>query len=136
MTDPAFVPGLLLKDLFDPGGLAGKITKIGDLVPPDLAAPDTLDLGDRRRVESEGPFDADAAGHLPDGERRRGAAAAALKDDALKDLLPLLLVLDDADVDLDRITASEFGDVLAHLPGGHFLDECCIHDRLPSLYRP
>ena len=62
---------------------------------------DDLELADLGRVEREGTLNADAEGHLADGEGLTGALAAHADDVALEQLLAGSVALDDAVVNLD-----------------------------------
>ena len=80
-----------------------------------------LDPLDPRGVEREGPLDADPVGDAPHREGRAGALAALADDDALEDLHPLLLALDDLHVHPHAVPGRES----APVP----LERACLHHR-------
>lgn len=88
---------------------------------------DDFDLGNGRRIDREGPLDADARGDLADGEGLRDATATALDDHAFEDLVTFFFVLDDADVHFDGVARGERGDIAAKLLGGDFIHEVVVH---------
>src|SRR5262245_52077918 len=63
------------------------------------------------------PLDPHAARHLANGEAAAQAAAADVRHDALEDLGTLLLSLDDADVDPDRVAGPEIHRPVGFEPG-------------------
>src|SRR3954454_23020056 len=103
--------------LLDLGSLAAQLTEVVQLRPADVAAGDDLDLLDDRGVHREGALDADAEAHLAHGEGLARAAALAADHDALEDLDPGAVALDDADVHLDGVAGTELGDVVAQRIG-------------------
>ena len=72
--------------LGDPGALADPAAQVVELGPADVAAGDDLEPLDLRRVDREGPLDADPERLLADREGLAGAGAAAGDHDALEDL--------------------------------------------------
>ena len=70
------------------GALADPAAQVVELGPADVAAGDDLEPLDLRRMDGEGPLDADPERLLANGERLTGAAALAGDDDALEDLGP------------------------------------------------
>ncbi len=89
----------------DTGGFAGELTHIMDASAANVADFDEFDLRDSRAIDWEDALDANAVGHLPNGEGFAHAMAAALNDDAFVDLDTLLFVFDDTDVDFDGVSA-------------------------------
>src|SRR5206468_8707607 len=75
------------------------------------------DLLDDRGVHREGPLDTHAEADLAHGEGLPGSAALAADHDALEDLDPGAVALDDADVHLDGVAGTERGDVVAQRIG-------------------
>src|SRR5262249_7192796 len=101
----------------DAGGSAGALAEVVELGATDGAAGDDLEAVDARAVHRERALDADAGGRLPHRERLAMGAAAPLDDGALEDLDALLVALDDADVDPNRVARLEGGYVRAKLLG-------------------
>src|SRR5680860_764713 len=73
----------------------------------EIAARGDLQLLDLRRVEREGPLDADAERLLADGERLTRAGALPLEHDPLEDLGPLARALADLEVDAHAVARGE-----------------------------
>ena len=119
--------GTKLLRFFDASSFAREFPHVGDLVAADFTVLDHFDLGDRGGVDRESAFDTDTSGDLADGEGRGDPRAAALHNDAFEDLVTFLLVLDDADVDLDGVAAREIGNILAKLTGGDLIDKIVVH---------
>src|SRR5262249_43144652 len=71
-----------------------------------------VDLG---RMQRERPLDPDAERLLADGEGLPRAGTLPLQDDALEDLDPLALALDDLEVDAHGVARLELRDSLAQL---------------------
>src|SRR5438552_7542580 len=88
-------------------GLADAVAQEVQLGSTDLAVADDLDLLDPWAVDLEGPLDADAARDPAHGDRARDPAAAEAHDDALEDLDPLAVALDDLRRHLDRVAGGE-----------------------------
>src|SRR5690606_8452906 len=99
--------------LADAGSLPDAVAHVVELGAADVAAADTLDLGDHRRVQRERALDPDAAAELAHGEGLADAAALAAQHVTLEHLHALTVALDHADVDAHRVARSEVGDVLA-----------------------
>src|SRR4029450_5254604 len=97
--------------LADLGGLTDAIAQVVELGAAGGAPADDLDLGDGRCVERKRALDTDAIADLAHLERLADTRARAADDDALEHLNPLLGALDHADVDLERVTGGEVGDV-------------------------
>src|ERR1700720_2484125 len=117
---------LLVAPLLDAGRLAAQRAQVVELGAPHLAAPDHLDAAERRRVQREDPFDADAARDLAHGEGLAGAAAAPADHHALEDLDAFLVTLDDPHVDAHRVAGAELGLFLVNVKTFHLLQ--LIHD--------
>src|SRR5205814_1158162 len=83
------------------------------LCATDVAAGHHLDVVDVRRVDREGPLDADAIALLAHRERLADAATLPTDNDALEDLDALLGALDHLDVHVDGVARVERGDVVA-----------------------
>src|SRR5207237_6809049 len=98
-------------------GLADTLAEEVQLRPPDLAVTHDLDLLDPRAVDLERPLDADTARDPPDRNRAGDPAAAQTHDDALEDLDPFPISLDDAGAHADGVTARELGQVRPKLVG-------------------
>ena len=98
--------------LGDPGALADLPAQVVELRAADVAARCDLELLDLRRVEREGPLDADSEGVLADGEGLAGAAALALDHDALEHLGPAAVALDHLEVDPHAVAGAELGALL------------------------
>lgn len=93
--------------LFDACGPARKPSQIVETRAPHGSAPHGLNGLDDRRVEHEGPLDADFAGHATDGER--GASPGSTPSDyhALENLRPLAVALSDRCADAYGIAGAE-----------------------------
>src|SRR6185369_17630898 len=70
----------------DAGGLTGAVAQVVQLRAADGAPHGDLDLVDAGGVHREDALDADAVGHLADGERLAVLPAAPAEDRALEDL--------------------------------------------------
>jgi hypothetical protein len=66
-------------------------------------------------VERENALDSDSETHLANGERCPVRRTVPGDDDALEHLGALPTAFDDADMDLDGVTGSKIGDVVAHV---------------------
>jgi hypothetical protein len=113
--------------LFDTGGFAGKVAHIVDPGSPHAAYFHKFNLGKGWRIEREGAFDADAAGHLADNECLAQAMATTLNDDAFVDLNAFLFVFEDTDIHPDGVAARELRNVVPNLTGRYFFNEICVH---------
>src|SRR5436190_20646281 len=128
-------PGLAARPaLPERGRLADAIAKKVQLGPADLAVPEDLDLLDPRAVDLEGPLDADAARDPADGDRAGDPAAAEAHHDALEDLDPLAVALDDLGRHLDRVAGSDLREVGAELVGGDLVEH--VHEGIPCRRQP
>src|ERR1700683_711584 len=101
--------------LLDLRGLPDPVSQVVELGAADVAAGGGLDLGDDRRVEREGAFDADAEADLADAEGLAHAAALASDHDALEHLDALPVAFHDPDRDLHRVAGGEVGPVVAEV---------------------
>src|SRR5713101_3283454 len=97
------------------GGFADPVTQVVELRPSDVAAGDTLDLGENRGVDGEGPLDPNAEAHFAHGEGLATSAALAPYDNPLEQLHALAVALHDAHVNFERVAGGEIGDVAAEL---------------------
>src|SRR5581483_10656983 len=95
--------GLVEPPLPDAGPLAAALAQVIELGPPDPAARDDLELGDRGRVDGERALDAHPEGDLPDGEGLVEAAALPANHDALEDLHAFPARLHHPDVHADGV---------------------------------
>src|SRR5215207_2150317 len=102
-----------LAPLLDLCGLAAQVAQVVELGAAYVTARHDLDGLEDRRVEREGPLDADAEGDLADGEGAADAGSVDPDDDALEDLDAGAVALDDLDVHLDGVTGAEGRDVVA-----------------------
>ena len=84
-------------------GLADAVAKEVQLGAADLAVADDLDLLDPRAVELERALDTDARRDPADRDGGRDAAVAHAHHEALEDLDPLAVALDDLGGDLDGV---------------------------------
>src|SRR5207247_1261814 len=75
-----------LPQLPDAGLLPSQLAQVVQLRPANAALGHDLDLGDRRRMQGEGPLDADPEGDLAHGERLAKSAAMTSDHDPLEDL--------------------------------------------------
>lgn len=99
-------PGLDLR------GLTPERSEIEETSPPDFPAGNYFNLLQPRAVEREGFLNSDVVRYLPDGKRGvREIPTGPLDDDALEHLNSLLVSLNDASVDSDRITRTKRWDV-------------------------
>ena len=98
--------------LGDPGAPSDLVAQVVELRPLDVAAGGHLELLDLRRVQRERPLDAHAEGVLADGEGLARPAALALDHDALEDLGPLAVALDDLEVHADAVPGAEIRPLL------------------------
>ena len=89
--------------LFDSRGFSAEFTEIVELRAADFALARHFDLVDRRAVDGEDSFHADAVRHLADDEVLAKTAVLAADHYALKYLDTLAVSLFYFDVDLDRI---------------------------------
>ena len=96
--------------LFDTRRLTAELTEIVELRAADAALARYFDLVDRRAVDGEDSFHADAVRHLADDEVLAEPAVLAADDYAFKYLDTLAVSLFDFDVDLDCIPWTEFRD--------------------------
>src|SRR5262245_37916738 len=98
--------------------------------------PDDLDLLDPRAVDLERPLDADPARDPADRDRAGDPAAAEAHHDALEDLDPLAVALDDLGRHLDRVAGGDLGKVGAELVGGDLVEHVhwafLVDDRQPE----
>ena len=101
--------------LAEGGGLADAIAQEVELRPADLAVPDDLDLLDPWAVDLERPLDPDATRDPPDGDRPGDPAAAKAHHDALEDLDPLPVALDDLRRDLHGVARRDLGKIRPEL---------------------
>src|SRR6204780_1021033 len=104
-----------LAPFLDPGRLAAQRAEVVKLGPANPAAGHDLDLVDRRAVHGKGPLHAHAVADLADREGLAGAATLAAKHHALEHLNPRAATLDDPNVNLQRVTRTEFRDVRSNL---------------------
>src|ERR671935_170048 len=111
--------------------LAHLAAQVVELRAAHVADRDDLDLVDLRRVERERPLDADAERLLPHGERLARARALSLQDDALEDLDPAALTLDDAEVHAHGVPRLELREAVAQLGALECLDDVG-HEDVPS----
>src|SRR6478735_3615929 len=109
--------------LAHPRGLADLAAEVVQLGAVDVADRDDVDLLDLRRVDRERPFHSDAERLLAHRERLADARTLALDADALEDLHPLPLPLDDLEVHTERVARLELGQ-LAQLALFNVLDDC------------
>src|SRR5262249_28825848 len=109
--------------------LAGALAQVVELGAPDVARLHHLDPLDPRRMEREGPLDADAVGHAPDREAGPGTLPALADHDALEDLHALLLALHDLGVHPHGVAGLERPAV--PLQDARFDDRDRIHDVAP-----
>lgn len=116
--------------LFDACGPARKPSQIVETRAPHGSAPHGLNGLDDRRVEHEGPLDADFAGHAPDCER--GASPASTPPDyhALEDLRPLAVALPDRCADPYRIAGAEVLNLRVELGGNEVMS---VHFTVPQV---
>ena len=105
---------------FDAGRFAGKVAQVVEFSPADDAPAGHFDFLDPRRVDGEGPFDADTIGYPADGECFAGPAALPPDDGAFENLDALAVAFHDFDVDANGVARLEGGNIAAHL----FLFEC------------
>ena len=124
-------PWLRLAQLADPRLLADAATEVVELRAIDVTDHRDLELLDLRRMERERALDTDAERLLADGERLARTRSLALDDDALEDLDALAGALDHLEVDADRVTGLEDGDV-AQLRLLDALDDCAHGKGRPS----
>src|SRR6185436_18517903 len=104
-------------------GLAEAVAEEVELGAAGVGAADDLELGDHRAVDRELALDADLVDDAADRNHLVGRAALAGDEDALEDLDPLLVALDDADVDVDRVTDVHDRDVGLEGGRGEGLDD-------------
>src|SRR5207245_6354370 len=120
-----------LSTLTDAGSLAAALAQVVGLRPPNPALGDDLDLRDGRRVQREGPLDADPEGHLAHGERLAQPPALTPYRDALEDLDPLPASLRDPHVHAQGVARTKVGHVLAR---ARSFDEIgLVHTRMPAI---
>src|ERR671911_1765221 len=106
---------LALPELADARLLPHSLAQVVELGAPNVADRDDLELLDLGRVEGERALDADAERLLPHRERLAEPGALALEADALEDLDPLPVALDDLEVDAQRVPCLELRQVRAHV---------------------
>src|SRR5262249_47219883 len=111
----ACAAGAVLAELPNACLAADLAAQVVELRPVHISDRDDVDLLDLWRMQRKRPLDADAEGLLAHREGLAGAGPLALEDDALEDLDPRSLSLDHLEVDADRVTSFEPGDVRPHL---------------------
>src|SRR5271163_1792639 len=99
--------------LLDLGGFPGEVPQVVKLRPADVAEGGDLHLGDRGRVDREGPLYPNPEAHLAHGEGLAHPGPLSSDHHALEDLHPLAVALDDPDVHLHGVAGPEVRNVLA-----------------------
>src|SRR5487761_27007 len=125
-------------------GCGHRATPLADAgLPADLAAQvieatlahvamaQDVDLVDARRVDHEGPLNADTVRYAPNREVLTQAAARDPDDSSFEHLDPLSRALDDFRVDLDRVACTKRRDLVLLLLLLELLDD--VHDFFNSL---
>src|SRR5256714_6750010 len=103
--------GRALALLLDLGLLAAQVTQVVELGAAHVAPGHDLDPVQRRAVDREGPLDPDPEADLANREGLPQAGTLAPDDDAVEDLDPGTVALDDPCMDLERVAGAEIRDV-------------------------
>src|SRR5262249_39546569 len=106
----------------DARGAAGALAEGVELRAAHGAAGHDLDLVESRGVHGERPLDPHAVGSLAHGEHLAVPAPAPRDHRPLEDLDPLVVALDDADVNAARVPRLERREVLPKLLGLDLVD--------------
>src|SRR5204863_8471611 len=125
--------GLAARVFGDARRASGTVAQVVELRATHRGPHGDLDLVDARGVHREDALDADAVGHLADGEGLAVLATATTKDRAFEHLDALLVALDDLHVHAHGVAGLEGRHVLAELAVLDPIDR--IHGER-AFYRP